>query len=232
VLGSDSLIGIARQELNDLGVTVVDLDPESQQQPPVSSISVIRGSGDRTVVSVNATQRQVSAAALRAISLDDIEIVLVDGHQMDLSIALAAQARLRDIPVILDAGSWKPRTDELLQYVDFAICSERFAPTGVQGIQGVFACLHESGVRGSAISRGGYPILFDFAGQRGELPVATGQPVVNTLGAGDVLHGAFCYYYLKTAGDFVGALARASRIASQSCEYFGPREWMKHPTSH
>ena len=38
---------------------------------------------------------------------------------------------------------------------------------------------------------------------------------VNTLGAGDVLHGAFCYYYFDENKDFVSSLEEASKIATK-----------------
>jgi sugar/nucleoside kinase (ribokinase family) len=47
---------------------------------------------------------------------------------------------------------------------------------------------------------------------------------VDTLGAGDVFHGAFCYYFAQT-GDFAGSLQAASRVAAVSCRYFGAMRW-------
>ncbi len=47
---------------------------------------------------------------------------------------------------------------------------------------------------------------------------------VDTLGAGDIFHGAFCYYILQR--DFPSALAAASQVAARSCEFFGTRSWV------
>jgi sugar/nucleoside kinase (ribokinase family) len=48
---------------------------------------------------------------------------------------------------------------------------------------------------------------------------------VDTLGAGDILHGAFCYY--SSLGQvFQEALTNAVRVASESCRFRGTREWM------
>jgi sugar/nucleoside kinase (ribokinase family) len=52
--------------------------------------------------------------------------------------------------------------------------------------------------------------------------------VVDTTGAGDILHGAYCYYASQGRA-FVDALTEAARIASESCRYAGTREWMQHP---
>ena len=50
---------------------------------------------------------------------------------------------------------------------------------------------------------------------------------VDTLGAGDVLHGAFCYY-LTEGLTRKEALNSASLIASRSCCYFGTHIWRDH----
>ena len=49
---------------------------------------------------------------------------------------------------------------------------------------------------------------------------------MDTLGAGDFLHGAFCYYYLEEK-ELKPALQKASEVATFSCQYKGTREWLK-----
>jgi sugar/nucleoside kinase (ribokinase family) len=48
---------------------------------------------------------------------------------------------------------------------------------------------------------------------------------VDTMGAGDVFHGAFCHYILEQ--NFTDSLAAATKIASHSCQFFGSRRWMQ-----
>jgi len=48
---------------------------------------------------------------------------------------------------------------------------------------------------------------------------------VDTLGAGDIFHGAFCHFILQESWE--DALGKAAEVASHSCRYFGTREWMK-----
>ena len=50
---------------------------------------------------------------------------------------------------------------------------------------------------------------------------------VDTLGAGDIFHGAYCHF-LGQGSSFTDALELAGRIAAQSCRYFGTREWISH----
>lgn len=76
-----------------------------------------------------------------------------------------------------------------------------------------------------AITRGERPIIYDTPEGSGEIAIESVE-AVDTLGAGDILHGAFCYYYAK-GNQFVVALQQASRVATLSCRTFGTRTWME-----
>ena len=77
----------------------------------------------------------------------------------------------------------------------------------------------------SAITSGGGAILLREGDRVREIPVERVE-AVDTSGAGDVLHGAFCYR--RAAGEGIGAaLARAAEVASRSCLSFGTRTWME-----
>ncbi len=88
------------------------------------------------------------------------------------------------------------------------------------------AYLGRAGTGFIAISRGAGPILTSTEGRREEIAVEPTPGVVDTVGAGDVLHGAFCYFLLRSGGDFRESLRRASVLASLSCRSFGTRQWM------
>ena len=55
------------------------------------------------------------------------KVVLFDGHEPQLSIPLAEQARAEGIPLVLDAGSLHKGTQELMGRVDYLVASEKFA---------------------------------------------------------------------------------------------------------
>lgn len=86
--------------------------------------------------------------------------------------------------------------------------------------------LAAQGIRQVAITRGAAPIRFVDNGERGRIAVEKIRPI-DTLGAGDVFHGAFCYYASLPRQDFRQALAAAAKMATFSCRYLGTRSWMK-----
>jgi sugar/nucleoside kinase (ribokinase family) len=88
----------------------------------------------------------------------------------------------------------------------------------------VTAYLLKKGVKKAAITRGEKPIIAN----EGEVNLLVEIPkvkMIDTLGAGDIFHGAFCYYYAKNK-DFHESLKQAAEVAAVSCKYRGPRTWM------
>jgi sugar/nucleoside kinase (ribokinase family) len=221
-VGKHAVGELIRADLAEREVELVDLASGNEGPPPVSAIMVVPG-GDRTVVS--AVSRVFGDLSLTPAPelLDDVSVVLVDGHYMSACIAVAKGARVRSIPVVLDAGSWKDGLDILLESVTVAICSEDFRPPGCVGSDDVFDFLRRSGVKQAAITRGARPVLFHDGERRGEIPVPQVE-ANDTTGAGDVFHGAFCFAYPDRG--FQQSLEFAAEAASFSCKYAG-RTWMK-----
>lgn len=223
-LGRHPLASIAQEELAHYAVELVDLAQHSGMVPPLSSVYVDR-QGRRSVVSVNSTQTDIPSVSLNHSILDRADILLVDGHAMTACQSWAHAAHARGIPVVLDGGSWKPDTDQLLKHVDAIICSANFLPPGCVNPDEVIRCLRRSGVHRIAITNGGHPVHFVCDSEEGMIDVPHVE-VVDTTGAGDVFHGAFCYFAV-TGHSFVEALRRAANVAADSCRFHGTRQWMQ-----
>jgi sugar/nucleoside kinase (ribokinase family) len=144
---------------------------------------------------------------------------------MALCIAAARAAMDRGIPVVLDSGSWKPGMAKLLAFVDTVICSGDFRPPGCESREDVVEFLSWRKVRRVAITRGESAIRFVDGDKRGEVAMRKVRPV-DTLGAGDIFHGAYCYYATQTGISFREALSAAARVATFSCRHRGTRSWM------
>lgn len=223
-VGRSRFATIVKDELERHAVELVDLDPEFDGMPAISSVWVNR-QGERSVVSVNAALSAHPSVQIDSATLEGTRILLVDGHFMEACQTWARAARTAGIPVVLDGGSWKKGTENLLENVDTAICSADFVPPDCAGEEDVIAYLQARGVENVAITHGAAPIGFVLGSSAGVIPVPR-VDVVDTTGAGDILHGAFCYY--AVAGhDFVESLREAAIVAADSCRYQGTRRWMQ-----
>ena len=116
---------------------------------------VTQGTGDRAVISLNATKMQVSSDQLPIDILSGIEVVMIDGHQMAVGRAIAELAKTNNITVVIDGGSWKPGFETILPFVDYAICSANFYPPGCTNSEEVITYLTAAGVPHIAITQGG-----------------------------------------------------------------------------
>ena len=223
-IGRHPFTSFIEHELHRYHVEVTDLSPAATQLPTISSIVTTQG-GQRTVMTTRSSPTSDIRDATWIAHPDDYDVVLVDGFQMDTCCRVARQARQCELPVVLDGGSWKEGMEQLFPCVDIAMCSEQFRmPDG--GDEGaVLAYLARQSVRYRAITRGERPIIYDTAESAGEIAIEPVE-VVDTLGAGDILHGAFCRYYAE-GNQFVAALQQASRVATLSCRTFGTRAWME-----
>ena len=231
VVGCHPMTQLIKSDLANYQVEIIDNYPTTENPPPVSSIIVSKETGERAVISINAVKTQVSSQSISPDDLQDIDIVLIDGHQMALGCAIAQKAKTENIPVVIDGGSWKPGFDRLLPFVDYAICSANFYPPGCHNSEDVFAYLNQMGIPHIAITHGEKPIQYltkNLSHNLSQseikiLDVPKIQPA-DTLGAGDIFHGAFCHYVLQET--FTTALEEAAKIAALSCQFFGSRRWM------
>jgi sugar/nucleoside kinase (ribokinase family) len=226
-MGQHPISTLVQADLEQWGVSVMDLAPNRTDPLPTSSIIVTQATGERAVISINAVHAQAPASAIEPNMLHmlhDMDVVLIDGHQMQVGEAIAHHAKAMNIPIVIDGGSWKPGFEEVLPYADYVICSANFFPPGCQTLEETLAYLQHLRIPHIAISQGDRPIHFITQSESGEIPV---PPIaaVDTLGAGDVLHGAFCHYIGRS--NFPEALAQAAAVASRSCQSFGTRNWMK-----
>lgn len=226
VLGTHPLSEIIRRDLDKQQISVRDMAPESADPPAFASVIVSPG-GDRLAVSTGAFHLAQPDSAGGLINAVKPDVVLIDGYLSDLALDTIRKARTLGIPVVIDGGSWRPYFEDLLPHCDIAICSEDFAPPGVSGAEAILDYLAQRGVGYRAVTHGERPVVYQSPDASGTVPV---EPItaVDTLGAGDIFHGAFAYEWARGERDFPAALAAAGRTASLSCCHFGTRSWITH----
>jgi sugar/nucleoside kinase (ribokinase family) len=223
-LGRSPLAEVVRADCAAHGVELVDVATEGFEVP-VSSVLVTESTGERAVLSRNAVGVSSWASVDLAGVLDGVSAVLVDGHHLPVAVAVAAAAREHGIPVLADAGSWKPGLEALLAHVDVLVVSADLRVPSVTGRPDL-ADLLALGPTWVARSAGADPVRWLSAdGTSGSVAVPTVE-VVDTLGAGDVLHGAFLADLARHgSSDLPGALTRAVTVAARSVAASGARGW-------
>ena len=228
VLGQHPLNHLIKSDLKDHSIEIVDLIPQQLLSPAVSSIIVNENTGERSIISLNALKSQGKRSQIPPNILEGIDIVLIDGHQIEVSLGIIEIVRktvtTKKILIVMDGGSWKPGLEKILSGIDYAVCSANFYPPNCSTIKEVINFLQAQGIDRIAITQGQQPIVYSEAGKIGTISVPTIK-AIDTLGAGDIFHGAFCHYILQQ--DFATALYSAAQVASKSCEYFGTRAWLK-----
>jgi sugar/nucleoside kinase (ribokinase family) len=228
-VGAGPLAGVVTRDYASCGVTLIDVAPPGFE-PPVSTVLVTSDTGARAVVSRNAvgTVEYADHSERRVEEwLDDVGAVLVDGHHLPVACAVAREARRRELPVLLDGGSWKPGLEALLEHVDVAVVSSSFTVPDGGGRHGDgLTALLDLGPWWVARTDGAHPVRWVRAdGSAGEVQVPPVE-VVDTLGAGDVLHGALLATLAREGtGDLPAALAGAVEVAARSVGARGPRGW-------
>ncbi|MPV90285.1 carbohydrate kinase, partial [Georgenia ruanii] len=223
-LGPGPVADLVRAQLAPAGVGVVDV-ATGAAGPALSTVLVTAGTGERAVVSTNAVGRPTAPPPPGV--LDGAGALLVDGHLLPAQVALAAQARARGVVVLLDGGSWKPGLEELLAHVDLAVVSADFVvPAGLGGTGDVLAAAAGLGPGLVAQTHGAGPVAVLDEGRRYALdvPAVPAGEVVDSLGAGDVLHGAVAVH-LAGGASWRDALARGTEVASRSVRFAGALGW-------
>ncbi len=224
-VGSHPVGQFVKADLANHNVVLHDYAGDPQRPPVISSIMINTSTGDRCVVSTNTSTFDLRGNMDEAALLEDVSVLLLDGFFSDQALGMLKMAQKMNIPTVLDGGSWKDGTTQLLSYIDYAICSADFSPPDCSSPHEVLAFLGDHGIGRCAVSRGDLPLIVSDSGVLGSIEVPSVH-AVDTLGAGDILHGAFCHFI--SFEPFSRSLSQAAALASASCCYRGTRQWIKH----
>ncbi len=209
----DSPEGILlKSKLKDLSVRVIDVDADVRDKGcSVSFVYVNKTSGSRTIFS-----GQAESALGISVDFEDAvrraDFVLYDGNLPGCEDRLLRYVEYYDKDLVLDAGSFKDGFPECFYRASAVISSESFrTPDG----DDVFALKDIYGFRYAAKTAGAMPIEYKFASTCGRITPPE-VSVADTLGAGDIFHGGFCYCFYVLKEPFDKALESAARLSSYS----------------
>src|SRR3989440_5733981 len=148
----------------------------------------------------------------------------IDGYDTPMVARAAEIARRHGIPVTIDVDTIYHGFDRVLPNVDYLVASSEF-PAAWTGETDPFKALqtiqNEYGMRVAGMTLGPHGAL---ALEKGRFHYAPAFVVncVDTTGAGDVFHGAFCYAVLQRMS-MRDALDFSNAMAALNCTAIGAR---------
>jgi sulfofructose kinase len=188
---------------------------------PISNI-MIDPTGERTIVTFRDPDLWKVQLPSADRLLEDCAAILVESRCAEFSTELCAEARRRGIPVVVDVDRAMSLSEGLLTASSHLVfSSEPLQETADVDDDGAalkkIAKLTPSFLAGTRGARG--TIWLDDQGQLRETP-AFPVHTVDTLGAGDVFHGAFTLA-ITEGQELEEALRFASAAAALKCTRFG-----------
>lgn len=187
--------------------------------PTPISIILVKPNGQRALINYKGKTKYLSENSLNFSELK-AKVFLFDGHEPHLSLPLLGVARQESIPTVLDAGSLHPGTEQLMDKVDYLVCSEKFAKQFAKNEQTALKLLSKKAPH-VVITLGEKGLIWQSGNHTGNLPAFPVQ-AIDTTGAGDAFHGAFAAA-LAQQFSWEDTLKYASATGALCCTKIGAR---------
>jgi sulfofructose kinase len=209
------------EEFNQIGVVTNGM--VWGDKPTPLSVVLAKANGNRTVVCYRENTPVPCSTQIMKKILEHIpRVMLFDGHEKNLSVALAKYAKQHQIPVVLDAGSVHQGITDLLKYGDYLVTSFKFAQDYCSESDPGKA-LEKLGnlAKTVVITLGKQGLIWRNQNMVGDIP-AFKVKVKDTTGAGDIFHGAFVSA-LSQGYPLKDILRFSSAAAALCCTKIGAR---------
>ena len=215
-LGSDTFGDSHYAELQNHGVDTRFVT-RGDSPTPLSTI-LVKPDGKRALINYKGDTQALAVDAIDFAKLTT-KIVLFDGHEPHISLALLTQLD-PNTPTILDAGSLHQGTQLLMDKVDYLVCSEKFA---LQYAGDVKIALEKLAALSAnvVITLGEHGLIWRRGYETGQFP-APPVSAIDTTGAGDAYHGAFAAAVAANMG-WSEVLRYASAAGALCCTKMGAR---------
>lgn len=220
-LGGQIITGLVREGVN---VDHVLLRPNSTSQAAL--IVAVPRTGSRTITWSRGSAAELTAGETPNQLVRQARLLHLDGLMAASSLAAAQAAKKAGVPVVIDAGTLRPHSLELIEYVDHLVVSEVFCRTLYPdlGPDQAVRRLLDLGPEAAVITCGAKGAFGLDRRRPDELihqPALTVE-VVDTTGAGDAYHGGYIHGLLSGA-DLAGRMFLGAAVAAINCTALGGR---------
>lgn len=192
-VGNDIFGDKVLSTLRDIGVNT-DYINICEEDTSISAIVTNLENGNRTIFNCPSSKLDIDFTYPK-----DVDVILVDGHELEAS--LKALEIFPKAKSIIDAGTYKPHLENLINKVEYLICSEDFANqyTGIEiklsdtnSIEDTFKQLRILNKNNIIVTLGEKGLLYEKDDIIIHMPAFKAK-AIDTTGAGDIFHGAFAY---------------------------------------
>ncbi|MGA2878797.1 MAG: PfkB family carbohydrate kinase [Bryobacteraceae bacterium] len=223
-LGDDERGVVQLESLRASGVNLDDIEIRANCPNQSAYILIDKTSGERTVLWNRNECLRIDPANITAGKITCAKLLHIDGHDTPAVSRAAEIARRHQIPVSVDVDTIYPGFDRVLPNVDYLVASSEF-PSRWTHESDPFRALtliqDEYRMRVAAMTLGADGSL---ARVEGRFLYSPGFVVdaIDTTGAGDVFHGAFCYSVIESM-PVREALEFSNAMAALNCTALGAR---------
>ncbi|MCK4535952.1 MAG: sugar kinase, partial [Desulfuromonadales bacterium] len=159
---------------------------------------VVDAAGHRTIFWHRGSARPLADRQVDVSLIAAASVLHLDGLQVEASLAAAQIAREHGVVTVLDGGTFRDGTAELLPLIDHLVVSEKFArQVGGDDLHDTLALLLQYGAKAVTITFGAQGSQTLLAGGSCFNMPAFPVDAIDTTGCGDVFHGAYIYGLLK-----------------------------------
>ena len=222
--GDDDRGQIQMQSLRDSGIDISDVQVKANCPNQTAYILIDKSTGERTVLWQRADCLSLSPDDIRPEMITQARLLHIDGHDTAAVGKAAAIAKQHGIPVTVDVDTIYHGFEEVLPNVDYLITSSEF-PTAWTGqadpLKALATLQKEYGMRVAAMTLGAHGAIARVDNQYVYSPAYVVN-CIDTTGAGDVFHGAFCYSVLAGLS-MKESLELANALAALNCTALGAR---------
>lgn len=213
-MGDDERGRIQMESLRREGIDLGDVEVRQGCPNQSAYILIDRSTGERTVLWRRPDCLRLDPARIRPEIIAETRLLHIDGHDTPAVERAARMARQAGVPVTVDVDTVYHGFDRVLPYVDYLIASSEFPgnwTSEADPFKALAMLQADYGMRVAAMTLGAYGALALVEGKFLYSPAFVVN-CVDTTGAGDVFHGAFCYAVLegmpvREALDFSNAMA-------------------------
>ena len=222
-IGDDLSGSLIRESVEAYGVDTSGTVTLSGNQSTVSFVHIDKQTGEKQFYSERKKEIFEGPGLLNLSLLEGTEVLLVDGHGREESLDGVRWAHQRGVPVVADFKRLYGGVEDLFPYIDYCILPLSFTQelTGRNSEEAMLKSLTKL--------QSGLPVVT--MGEKGGVYLDDGRvkkykvfPIdcVDSTGAGDAFHGAFCYF-LSQGFTIQRCLECASAVGALNCRAIGGR---------